>query len=295
MRRRTTTSTKEASVEAAGERAVVYESIFTGERLEVDLPLVCRFDLNAVRDELRLPSYVDPSEPSVGRAVALLWAASGEPSPLDEHQLRPAGKAVQVAVFGGVGFRFLCPSANGAGPFARPLGDLDVLTTRADAHRLLETFSRLEGIYGSRMWHAITKADERFNSMRRGQRFRLHALRDQPAAPNGIEAYPVDVFADALSFCHTVPATAAFADPRRHLYTVGAAEMLLTKLQYIRAVPLGAPRTRICWTCALCSLIVVSGAARDRLILSECTQCWQRIGGSRARSRTTFKIAGRSS
>lgn len=217
-------------------RAVVYESAFSGERYEIDVPLECRVDLEALRAELGLPSYVSLDDPHVARAVAILWAASH----LDQIGSLPAKVAPErgpltAAVFGGVAFRFLCPSANPGGIFHRTLGDLDLLTPKREGGRLLALLTSLDASLGSRFWHVETKADENFNNLRGGQRYRLHTAVDDDSAASGIGAAVMDILVDRFSFCHTV-ALERWDGATERLHTIGPAELLITKLQYIRAV-----------------------------------------------------------
>jgi hypothetical protein len=217
-------------------RAVAFESPATGERLEVDLPLGCRRDPAELRDELGLPGYVDVREPHVARAVAVLWAARNAPE-LAEGDARLAGIAepLRVATFGGVAFRLLSPSANDP-QLARRIGDLDLICAKTDASKVVRLLTILGDVLGSRFWHAVTKSDEMFNNLRGGQRYRVHALEEDVAAENGIASTSLDLFVDRLGLCHEIPLEAALQASHDQRFTIGGAELLLTKLQYIRAM-----------------------------------------------------------
>jgi hypothetical protein len=208
----------------------------TGERLEVDVPLECRRDLVELRGSLGLPEYVDISEPHVGRAVAVLWAAQNVCElGSGDAVLGDSDRPIRVATFGGVGFRLLSRSANAPG-LARPIGDLDLISTKADAPKLVHLLTRLGDLLGSRFWHAVTKSDEMFNNLRGGQRYRVHALEENTTGEAGIASTSLDIFVDRLSFCHEIPLEAAVAESEHRSYVIGAAELLVTKLQYIRAM-----------------------------------------------------------
>jgi hypothetical protein len=217
-------------------RAVAFESPATGERLEVDMPLGSRRDMAELRDELGLPDYVDVSEPHVARAVAVLWAARHAPELAErDSRLGSIDEPLRVATFGGVGFRLLSPSANSAG-LARHIGDLDLICAKADAPKLVLLLTMLGDVLGSRFWHAVTKSDEMFNNLRGGQRYRVHALEEDPGSDSGIASTSLDLFVDRLGLCHEIPLEVALQASEDHLYTIGPAELLLTKLQFIRAM-----------------------------------------------------------
>lgn len=214
-------------------RAVAFESVMTGERLEVDTPLQCSHDLAQLRAELGLPDFVDLGEPHVGRAVAVLWAANrARDLAASEPRLHRVQRPIRVATFGGVAFRFLSPTANRPG-IARSLGDLDLISLGADGDNLVLLLTCLADLIGNRYWHAVTKSDEMFNNLRAGQRYRVHALEQ-----NGEEivSTSLDIFVDRLRFCHDIELKSALEASPQRFHTIGAAELLVTKLQYIRAV-----------------------------------------------------------
>lgn len=216
--------------------AVAFESPMTGERVEVEVPLGCRLDLVDLRADLGLPEYVDVSEPHVGRGVAVIWAARRAPELAREHpRLQQLDRPLRVAVFGGVGFRFLSPSANRP-PLARSLGDLDLIAPKADAPKLVGLLTALHEVLGSRFWHGVSKSDEMFNNLRGGQRYRVRAVEEDPGSPSGIAGTSLDILVDRIRFCHEIPVESALDEPERYLNTVGGVELLLTKLQYIRAM-----------------------------------------------------------
>jgi hypothetical protein len=219
-----------------GERIVVYDSPATGERYEVELPLTAKLDPAELRDDLGLPSYIDAEESHVERALAVLWAACRADVLAREHpSLTKVGRPLDICLFGGVGYRFVCPSANEDPVFRRQPGDLDLITTRSDGAAVVELFSSLGDILGSRYWHVVTKSDEMFNNLRAGRRFRVHGLGDDAGARLSVAS--LDILVERISFCHTIRAEAALAAPTASLFTIGPARLLLTKLQFIKAVP----------------------------------------------------------
>jgi hypothetical protein len=220
------------------ERVVVFDSPATGEKYEIDLPLSTDRDPAMLREDLGLPNYIDAGESHVERALALLWAARRVDALAASHpQLAKMRRPLDVCVFGGVGYRFLCPSANGDPVFSRQPGDLDLITTSADGRSLVQLFCSLGTVLGSRYWHVVTKSDEMFNNLRAGRRFRVHGLEESDAsiAP---DLTTLDILVDQISFCHTGPAKAALSNPADSLFTIGAARLLLTKLQFIKAIAL---------------------------------------------------------
>jgi hypothetical protein len=213
-------------------RVVVYESRMTGERFELPVPLTSTIEPDELRRDLGLPDYLDTAEPNVARAIGIIWAAAHIEEVSGHHQaLRRLQRPARLAAFGGVAFRFLCPAAN-SGPLSRPLHDADLVTAKQDGSALLELLSALETILGTRYWHAVTKGDATFNSMRAGRRYRVHGVKEDPDVPDGIRHTVLDILADEIEFCHTVPVD--FESTARDLHTIGAARLVLTKLQYIR-------------------------------------------------------------
>jgi hypothetical protein len=219
------------------EQVVVFESLATGERYEVDFPLTSTRDPADLRDELGLPTYIDATESHVGRALAVLWAARHAASLADQHAaLAKVRRPPRVCLFGGVAYRFLCPSANEDPVFQRRPGDLDLVTSRADGDAVVAVLSTLAEILGSRYWHVVTKSDEMFNNLRAGRRYRVHALDDFQGAADKPATTTLDIVVDRIEFCHSVSVQDALEDPTRSLFTIGSAHLLLTKLQFIKAV-----------------------------------------------------------
>ena len=219
-----------------GERVVVFDSPATGERYEIDLPLSARLDPVTLRDDLGLPSYIDAEESHVERALAVLWAARRADVLAVEHpELARIGRPLDICLFGGVGYRFVCPSANDDPVFRRRPGDLDVITSRSDGHFVVMLFSALGSVLGDRYWHVVTKSDEMFNNLRGGRRFRVHGLEDGDGGQPSLTS--LDILVERISFCHTVTVEDAFSASVRSLFTIGSARLLLTKLQFIKAVP----------------------------------------------------------
>lgn len=214
---------------------VVYESIASGERYELELPLEIRRDLVSMRADLGLPGYVELDNPQVGRAIAILWAAHNIDTLARQHEaLSGLPGALRIVVFGGVGIRFLCPSANRPSPFKRSIGDLDLMTTGDDGRPLVTLLTGLDEVLGSRLWHVETQSDAMFNALRRGRRYRVHAAKTLD--DGSVDPCILDVVTDAIEFCHRVVPSDALNDPAANLYTIGATELLLTKLQAISAI-----------------------------------------------------------
>ncbi len=215
--------------------AVVYESPISGERYELEVPLESTRDLRGMRADLGLADFVDVQDSQVARAIGLLWAAKHAPQLSREHpSLSRFGEPVALAVFGGVAIRMLCRCANEAGPFRRQLGDVDLVTTRAEGPRAVQLLTSLAGPMGSRYWHAATKSDQVFNALRRGRRYRLHAAEEHDDGSVG--SCVLDLLTDEIAFCHTIPIGHAIACAAEHAHTIGGTDVMLSKLQAIRAV-----------------------------------------------------------
>lgn len=210
--------------------AVVYESLSSGERLEVELPLTSTYPLDSLREQVGLPDYLNLEDPNVARAVGVLWAA--------DQAAREQGGAdgsIVPLLFGGVAIRMLAPSANAPGPFMRRMGDLDLIVQKAGGRQLVDLISGLGDKLGTQFWHVVTKSDKNFNGLRGGSRYRLHGLRLE-GGEEEVTSCVLDVLVDKIQFCHEIPLDDAFGTARENLFTVGASRLLATKLQAIQAV-----------------------------------------------------------
>lgn len=213
---------------------VLFQSNVTGEKVLVDLPLDDDLDQDRVCAELGLGPWVDIEDAHVRNAVAALWATRQKDarSQAVGRGRRRGGGALNVKVFGGVGFRLLCPSSN-AGPLRRSLNDIDYVTERGAGPAFVEALSSLHARLGSRYLHYLTHDDTRFNAQQGGRRFRVQMVVSAAGGQDALAA-DVDVFAHELSFCHRIPIEDAMRAPGPSL-PLGL--LVLTKCQFIRAVP----------------------------------------------------------
>jgi hypothetical protein len=118
-----------------------------------------------------------------------------------------AARGLTLRLLGGAGVFEHCPGVLRDGPY-RALGDLDAITSRADARGL-------PGALGERGY----EPEERFNALH-GDRRQIY---------NG-PAGKLDVFVDTFEMCHMIDLRARLGiEPR----TLTVADLLLTKLQIV--------------------------------------------------------------
>ena len=174
----------------------LFENSLTGERLEVQIPLESRTVTADLVKQIRIPDYVDTNDFAMQKAIVILWA-SRNPSKFGLARKKP----INLALFGGVGFKLHCPSCNADGPFKRTVVDVDLVTLKEEAKDLITMLSRLNDVCGSLFFHGITSMDRRFNAMQEGLRYRLITIKALGTDGNPVPGY-ADVFCDKLTFCH---------------------------------------------------------------------------------------------
>ena len=154
---------------------VLHEDPLRGGRLEVPLPLTFEADIQAMAQGLSLPAYLDLTNFQIRKAVVTLWATTQADSLADSRSDKPYSRQpIPVALFGGMAFRMLCPSTNDpAGPFFRPLNDLDLIVPRRDGRSFIALLTDLSARFGTGYGYWITKPDKTYNGFREGRRYRL--------------------------------------------------------------------------------------------------------------------------
>jgi hypothetical protein len=123
---------------------------------------------------------------------------------------RAEREAVPVRLLGGMGIRLLLGDRLAA-TFARPVGDLDLLTSR----RAAEDVERLLPDLG---W----EPNEQFNALNGARRMLFHCASGGPEQ--------VDVFVEAFEMCHRLPLADSLRAPGR---TLPPSDLLMTKLQIV--------------------------------------------------------------
>lgn len=208
----------------------LYENPVTHEKLEVAIPLESRLDMELVRREIGLHDYVDLDTFQMQKIAAMLWAAK------NVEKLLPGSKSIDLAFFGGGAFKLACSSSNGKGPFARTIGDVDLVTTRENGRATVQLLCKMHEVCGNTFLHAVTADDKRFNNMREGKRFRLRTIKQ--IEPDGSPIFGfADVFCEKLTFCHDVPVRDALKESSKNNFTIGLERMIISKAQYIKKIP----------------------------------------------------------
>ena len=196
----------------------------THETVEIELPLAFGTTPAVMREELGLPSFVDLSDPLVGKSVGLAYAADRAEPPVD------------LAFLGGVAIRLVSRSSNDpALGLRRPLHDVDLACLHRDLKRVRSFLTRPAPREGSALRIFETAGDRIFNSLGEGRRFRFHDLRAQ--AGTEVDLGTVDLLADEFRFCHRLDLRRDVAAARTNGRTLSPTVLLLTKLQSIRRIP----------------------------------------------------------
>jgi len=189
-----------------------------------DWPPTSSVDLEVERVRLNWPEYLNLEEPWIRRAIGVAGACHAA----DDVPLA-------IGFFGGVAFRLHCPSCSQSGSaFFRDPADMDLSTISSQGKQVVERLCRMVETHGTWFAHFVTTADRNFNRMRQGKRYQLRTL--HPSTRDKPEFCKVDVVADRLEFCHRVPIVEVVTGGTDPLCTIGLVNLLLSKLQYIRAV-----------------------------------------------------------
>ncbi|HXY83759.1 MAG TPA: hypothetical protein VEH56_08535 [Candidatus Saccharimonadales bacterium] len=206
-----------------------------GERIELPLPIAISLDLEHAKKELRIPDYVTVDNFAMKKTLAVLWLAKN----LDKNGIEIEGvgtSPIPVALFGGVAFRFHCPTMNDPkSPVHRIPNDVDYAVLKEDGRRFTTVLQQASSKFGSGLFHWTYQRDRVFNGFRRGERYRLRcvaAIDDDGLPVTGV----TDIICDTLSFCHVVPLRDAIKLTQENFYTIGLERMILSKTQFIKRV-----------------------------------------------------------
>ena len=210
---------------------VIYQSRDLREKLEVNVPLETRLNVENLREQLGIPEYVDLTNFQMTKIVAALWSLMHNAAVGQDTKDPP----LKVALFGGGAFKLYCPSAN-RGPLARRIGDIDLVTLRENGKQVVETLCALGEKYGSMFYHGVPEVDKRFNAIRTGMRYRIRTIKDTDEHGNPIPGV-MDIFCDKLTFCHTLDVRSELMEADKHLFTIGLENLIISKAQYIASVP----------------------------------------------------------
>jgi len=213
----------------------VYVDRLRGERLEVNLPLESRINVEEIRNELGLPDYVDVNNFQMRKLVAILHASSHIEQFVDK-----AKHTVKVLAFGGAAIKLHSPSANlKNSPFFRRLKDIDIVTLKAHIAKVVKMLREMGDVYGSEFFHGEASIDRLLNALRGGERYRLRTIMDVEDDGTPV-ADVMDIFCDKLSFCHEIDVRDRLNAPlmKNSAYTIGLENLIITKAQFIMRVPI---------------------------------------------------------
>jgi hypothetical protein len=197
---------------------------FTQEKLPLHLPLAFQTEPEASRRALGLPEYVDVSDSVMAHAVGVLHAMSQD---LPGHD---------IALLGGVAFRFRSPSSNSnTSGLRRPLHDIDLSCHHADVKKVHSALLGLGLRHGSALSIVETHADRMFNALMGGRRLRLHNVNEVVGGRCVLGT--IDLLADEFKFCHNMDLKADISQAPKDGHTLPLSTLLLTKLQFIQSIP----------------------------------------------------------
>ncbi len=217
---------------------VLHEDPLRGSRLEVPLPLIFEADVPAMAEDLGLPAYLDLADFQVRKAVVTLWAAAHADRLEGSQDGKPySQQPIPVALFGGMAFRMLCPSANNPdSPFFRPLNDLDLIIPKRYGRSFIALLSELSTRFGTGYGYWITRPDKIYNGFREGRRYRLTTINNVDAEGSPVPG-KLDVFTESIGFCHDVDIREELESSSKNHYTLSIGSLILLKSQFIRLAP----------------------------------------------------------
>ena len=210
-------------------------------RYEVYTPLTSKVNYDRVRKDLAVPDYLDPKSFLMERGLVTIWAAQ-KPSRLKEFGTTPQldkikDEPIPVLFFGGGAVKLLSKSANDpSSPLCRDIGDIDLIASKKRGQDLYKLLLTLGELCGTRYYHFITLTDQRFNAMMIGKRYRVRAI-DKVLGKDEVKSGTLDIFIDEIDLRHKLDVRDAFDGPERHVYTIGATNIVLAKCQYILDTP----------------------------------------------------------
>ena len=205
-----------------------------GDMIKIQLPVTLKVDLEEAKRELKIPDYVSIDNFAMKKTLAIFWITKNLDKLVSEIE---DTSPFPVSLFGGVAFRFHCPTMNDPrNPLYRIPNDVDYAVLKEDGTRFSSTLQHAGSKLGSGLSHWTFRRDRVFNGFRRGARYRLRCVTgvDEKGAPvMGL----TDIICDTLSFCHEVPLRDAIKCSDENFYTIGLERLILSKTQFIKRVP----------------------------------------------------------
>jgi hypothetical protein len=221
-------------------KVTVYEDQMNpNDRLELELPLTSKVDFEELRKDIGVPEWVDTGYFHMKRAVAILWASQNVTKlndALKNSNGRIRDKPINLVLFGGGAFKMHCPSSNIIGsPLNRPVNDVDFVMESKRSGDVKKLLLSLGTVMGTQYTHFMTRLDRRWTALRGGKRILVRAL-DVAGPDESPRITSMDIIADKLELCHTMDLREAVGKPKENLYTIGLANLLLSKCQFITMV-----------------------------------------------------------
>jgi hypothetical protein len=218
---------------------VLYRDL-DGTTYEVDLPLTSNVNVEELREELGLPSYIDLNYFPMRSAIVTIWAAANAPK---LHELYPKAfekvvskNPIPALLFGGAAVKIHCPNANAGGSLERPIKDTDFIVPKKQGINFYKLLLNLDKAFGTQYKSFATANDRRFNAWRHGERYRLTTICGM--TDEGLPKITVmDIFCDAIDLRHKVDVRETFTAYKENLYTVGLENLIILKAQFIFDLP----------------------------------------------------------
>lgn len=220
-------------------KAILYEDV-DGTTFEVKLPLTSNIDLEEIKKDLGVPSYVDMGYFPMESAVVSIWAALNAK---ELHKRYPQAfekmvskKPIPALLFGGAAVKMHCEDANGTGSLSRKIKDTDYIVPRKQCLDFYKFLLNMDKAFGTRYKSFSTKSDRLFNALRHGERYRIRTI--EGVTDEGIPIVGVmDVLCDHISLRHKIEVKDAFKEYKENLYTIGLEYLILSKAQFIMDFP----------------------------------------------------------
>lgn len=219
----------------------VFFKDYTGADIGIETPLTSNIDVNEIKHELNIPSFVNTESYVMERALLTIYAA------INAHRMHESypdivpknlgTKPIPALLFGGIAIRMHSPSSNIPGnPFFRQPNDIDLIVPKKMGSDLVKLLLKLGEIYGTRYHYFVTASDKTFNAIRGGERYRVRTI--GKITEEGVPIPGVlDILADCVDLRHKIEVRNDFNSPVQQTYTISLANILLTKCQFIFDAP----------------------------------------------------------
>ncbi len=221
------------------DKAILYKDV-DGTTFEVEVPLTSKVDLEKIKEELDVPSYVDMNYLPMKSAVVDIWASLNAKS---LHKMYPQAfekriskKLIPVLLFGGAAVKMHCEHANGTSSLSREIKDTDYIVPKKQGLDFYKLLLSMDKAFGTRYKSFVTKSDRLFNALRHGERYRVRTIKGVTEDEIPIVGV-MDILCDDISLRHKIDVKDAFKKYKENLYTIGLENLILSKTQFIMDFP----------------------------------------------------------